>query len=234
MPFTKDWILSQKAKRPIIERLASKIHKCESGCWNYTGRLDRCGYGVIKIAKRNLGAHKVMYLLIKGDFDQSKYEMMHDCHNRKCINPDHIKVGTHKQNMNYPETIRRIRESSAQSLIKIKRKSISASSPGKRKDKESGRKDLFIYNVIASKPGETMLFRSNSSAAREFGFSLGCISMAATGYMNRKTYKGLKWSYKGVVNLDGGKDQRIVKQVLSIDRACATRRRLPSSRIIGN
>lgn len=99
MPFTKAELLSCKSRKPILDRLMSKSFFNEYGCQIYTGSLDRSGYGVFKVGKRNLGAHKVMYIMTVGDFDQDKYEMLHSCHNPACINPKHLSVGTHKENI---------------------------------------------------------------------------------------------------------------------------------------
>lgn len=96
---TREWILSRKCRTSQIERLMKGVKVSESNCWERQTNLDRCGYGRFKIGGRQLGAHKISYILHKGDFDQSKYEVLHSCDNPCCINPDHLSVGTHKQNM---------------------------------------------------------------------------------------------------------------------------------------
>jgi len=99
MPFTKKELLSYNTREPILTRLNRKSYIDDSGCQIYTGSLDRCGYGAFKVGGRSLGAHKVMYILTYGDYDQDKYEMLHSCHNPSCINPIHLSHGTHKQNL---------------------------------------------------------------------------------------------------------------------------------------
>jgi len=42
--------------------------------------------------------HRLSYQLYKGEIPKNK-EIMHSCHNRLCINPDHLSYGTRKQNM---------------------------------------------------------------------------------------------------------------------------------------
>lgn len=174
MSFDKKWILSQGFRVHPLERIVSKCTKDKNGCWNYTGSLDSCGYGIFKIEGRNLGAHKVSYILHNGDFDQDIYEMMHDCHNRRCINPEHIKAGTHKQNMSYSDTRKRMRDS-----------------------KLSGCGGS-VYNLIARKRGETMLFGSSGTAKR-FGLSSGSISESCNNVKYRGKYKGFKWSYESFI-----------------------------------
>lgn len=179
MSFDLNWLLTRRVRVAPIERLLSKITVDDRGCWNYTGRKDPYGYGVFKIGGRNLGAHKVSYILHNGDFDQSKLEMMHDCHNRGCVNPDHIKAGTHKENMSYPETRKRIRDSWRSS---------------KRDEAD------FHYNVVGEKKGQTILFGS-TYVAKCLGYSDGSISSSVSAYKGKEKYKGFKFSYKGVLRV---------------------------------
>lgn len=99
MPFSREELLSYKTREPILSKLARKSFLNEEGCQIYTGSLDRSGYGRFKIGGRNLGAHKVMYIMKRGDFDQEKYEILHSCHNPSCININHLSVGTHLENL---------------------------------------------------------------------------------------------------------------------------------------
>lgn len=70
-----------------------------SGCWVWTKRKNYLGYGVIgSLSCRGL-ANRVAYkewvdpLLAKG------VPVMHLCNNPSCINPKHLKEGTHAENM---------------------------------------------------------------------------------------------------------------------------------------
>ncbi|ANZ49642.1 putative HNH endonuclease [Erwinia phage Wellington] len=96
--FTKEYLDSLPKRIPIEERLASKTKVTESGCHEYDGVKDRCGYGRFKIGKHSLGAHKVSYLTRVGDYDQN-LELMHSCDNPACINVDHLTPATHQENM---------------------------------------------------------------------------------------------------------------------------------------
>ncbi|PCQ38003.1 hypothetical protein CQA26_11470 [Providencia rettgeri] len=82
-----------------MDRISRKIKINKNCCHEFTGSKDRCGYGRMKVGKHNLGAHKVLFLLVHGDYDQSKLEVMHSCDNPACVNIEHLSVGTHKQNM---------------------------------------------------------------------------------------------------------------------------------------
>ena len=98
--FDVAYLKSFNYRKPLIERLMSKIEVDEnSGCWIFIGSKDRCGYGMIKIGRHNLGAHKVAYLMLVGDYDQSNLELMHTCDTPACINPKHLIPATHKENI---------------------------------------------------------------------------------------------------------------------------------------
>lgn len=73
------------------ERFLSKIKiNQESGCWEWTGYLT-VGYGNIKIGNENFLVHRVSYSIFKNK-DISNLIIDHKCRNRKCVNPDHLRV----------------------------------------------------------------------------------------------------------------------------------------------
>lgn len=80
---------------------ASKVAKTE-GCWEWTGGKTKNGYGQINVRvgdrRTTTGAHRAAYEIKNGDIPEG-IEVDHLCHNRGCVNPDHLRLVTRKQNL---------------------------------------------------------------------------------------------------------------------------------------
>jgi len=82
--------------REHIERRTMTVP--ESGCWLWTGGTNNLLYGHFKVEGKNYYAHRASYELHKGPIPDG-YEVCHTCDVPLCVNPDHLFVGTHKDNM---------------------------------------------------------------------------------------------------------------------------------------
>lgn len=91
---------------PIDQRFWNKVKKTKS-CWIWGGCKDKNGYGRIGIGKKNLRTHRFSYELNIGKITEGLF-VLHKCDNPSCVNPEHLKVGTHKENQHDKSIRRRI------------------------------------------------------------------------------------------------------------------------------
>lgn len=79
------------------ERFWKKVHKT-GACWIWKGGIDWDGYGKFQYLGRNQHAHRVSYQLKNGDIPAGTV-VRHSCDVRLCVNPEHLIIGTHVDNV---------------------------------------------------------------------------------------------------------------------------------------
>jgi hypothetical protein len=77
----------------------SHIKKVQSGCWLWQRACDPGGYGIARHADApgERGAHRIAYVLAYGAIPDGLC-VCHRCDVPRCINPDHLWLGTRKDN----------------------------------------------------------------------------------------------------------------------------------------
>lgn len=105
---------------PTVEdRFWARVDKLSSprGCWEWRGPVSSNGYGIIRVNGKSVGAHRAAWYY---SYSEWPYPMLrHACDNRICVNPSHLTVGTHKENMQ--DLTNRNRQASKLTLPDVRR-----------------------------------------------------------------------------------------------------------------
>lgn len=98
------------AKTYIEERVAIVPW---SGCWLWELSIGNHGYGNARWGGKTQTAHRLSYRAFVGEIPDDAF-VLHSCDVKSCVNPDHLKLGTHAENMD--DMARRCRHSRRRKL----------------------------------------------------------------------------------------------------------------------
>ncbi len=81
----------------LKQRLLNRITIASNGCWVWQGCCGSHEYGQLTFKRRGLLAHRASYEVHCGPIPKGQF-VLHHCDNRFCINPDHLYLGSPRNN----------------------------------------------------------------------------------------------------------------------------------------
>ena len=152
----------------IKTRFMKKVIADASGCWNWVGAKKQCRrgthrYGWFFYERGPIAAHRAAWMLFNGSIPVDSV-VCHKCDNPSCVNPDHLFIGTQKENV--------------EDMIQKGRKCMEISVR-----KSDGKPVRAILDAATIQQIKAMreTGRSQQSIADEIGVSQGCISQLLRG-----------------------------------------------------
>jgi predicted XRE-type DNA-binding protein len=95
--FIGEFTIMARPKSDAKARFMSFVKVADSGCWEWSSTLSNGGYGKFYFEGKQSFAHRACYTIFKGEIPKGLF-VLHKCDNRKCVNLDHLYLGSAKDN----------------------------------------------------------------------------------------------------------------------------------------
>lgn len=128
----------------LKEIISNYSRETNEGCWEWRMRC-RANYGQLKWKGKDQNAHRLSWEAHKGEIPVGK-SVCHKCDNPPCVNPEHLFLGTHAENMADKKNKGRVPKGPSHSSAKLSDKDI----PLIRADTDSTRKIGAKYGVSST------------------------------------------------------------------------------------
>jgi hypothetical protein len=85
-----------------LKRIWSRVNRDvglgpDGDCWEWTHQTNEKGYGIVRIWERPIKVHRLFFEIFY-EHPPDNLMVLHTCDNRKCCNPEHLKLGTAEDN----------------------------------------------------------------------------------------------------------------------------------------
>lgn len=144
-------VKTRNCRRPFPETRFwnNTIKKSNKECWNWIAANDSMGYGHFMVNGKTVKAHRYSY-----EYHNNKIPfglcVLHKCDNRKCVNPNHLFLGTQLDNIKDRDNKNRQAKGEHLPISKLTKEQVIQIRKLYKSTKTSTRKLGYEFNVSCS------------------------------------------------------------------------------------